>query len=216
MQTYTDLQVILVNDGSTDNSSAIAQSFVDADKRFTLIQQSNQGQSVARNVGIKEVTGEYLVFVDADDYLDVDFVEKHIAALGNVNYVQSGYRRVTVGGEVIEQKLPIHRYQFTSACMRLYRTAWMKQHGLTFPDSMIYEDVIFSLLLWGTHPKVKILNYYGYNYTYNTSSTTATIHREAQAKLIQMIKGLPVNWWPKYYTIIRLFFHLQRTKHHEK
>jgi len=207
MQTYKDLQVILVDDGSTDESGEIAKSFVEADKRFVLIQQSNQGQSAARNVGIKKAEGEYLVFVDADDYIDSDFIEQHVAVLGDADYVQSGYRRVTVNGEIIVKKLPVHRYQFTSPCMRLYQMSWIQQHAFLFPQNMIYEDVVFSLLLWSSHPNVAMLRYIGYHYTYHTLSTTTTVNRPAQLSLYRTIHQIRCDWWIKQYTLLRLHLH---------
>ena len=68
-QSYTDLEVILVNDGSTDDSQAICELYCQADKRFRLINQSNQGQSVARNTGVTASRGEFIAFVDSDDMI---------------------------------------------------------------------------------------------------------------------------------------------------
>jgi len=207
MQTYSDLQIILINDGSTDASATIAQSFVEADPRFVLIEQSNKGQGTARNVGMQQAKGEYIVFVDADDYLDSDWVERHITALGDANYVKSGYRRVQ-DGAVLESKKPRHRYQFTSPCMRLYRACFMQD--LFFPEHMIYEDVIFSLLIWAKHPEVIMLPYEGYNYTYNPASTTTTPHPEAQRRLFTVIWELDVPHWLKCYTFLRLRAHFRK------
>jgi len=207
MQTYSDLQVVLVDDGSTDDSAAIAQSFVDHDSRFSLLQQTNHGQAAARNHGLEIATGEYLVFVDADDYLDCDFIEQHIASVGTSDYVQSGYRRVLTDGSVLEQKWPHHRYQFTSPCMRLYRMAYIQQHRLTFPEGMIYEDVIFSLQLWGNHPHVRTIQYCGYNYTYNPQSTTSKNNPAARKLLYQCVETIQVQWWLRLLTRIRLHLH---------
>ncbi|MCQ2310821.1 MAG: glycosyltransferase [Paludibacteraceae bacterium] len=207
MQTYQDLQVILIDDGSTDESSKIAQSFVDADARFSLIHQTNQGQGAARNRGLEKATGEYLIFVDADDYLDNDFIAQHLAAIENADYVQSGYRRVNIEGNILEQKLPRHRYQFTSPCMRLYRTSWLKENALCFPTDMIYEDVIFSLSLWGTQPKIQFIHYIGYNYTCNPHSTTSKFNVLAQKQLFNIIRYSNVPRWLKLLTILRLKIH---------
>ena len=64
-QTYTNIEVILVNDGSTDNSKMICERYCQEDSRFHLISQTNQGQSVARNVGVEVSTGEFIAFVDS-------------------------------------------------------------------------------------------------------------------------------------------------------
>ena len=74
-QTYTDIEVILVNDGSTDSSKEICERFCQADSRFRLINQENQGQSVARNRGVKESVGQFIMFVDSDDVINTNVLE---------------------------------------------------------------------------------------------------------------------------------------------
>ena len=68
-QTYTDIEVVLVNDGSTDGSKEICEKYCRQDSRFKLINQENQGQSAARNNGVSFSTGEYITFVDSDDVI---------------------------------------------------------------------------------------------------------------------------------------------------
>ena len=75
-QTYTDIEVILVNDGSTDNSQAICEKYCKQDPRFHLINQENQGQSVARNRGVKESVGKFIMFVDSDDVIKRDMLQQ--------------------------------------------------------------------------------------------------------------------------------------------
>ena len=74
-QTYTDIEVILVNDGSTDGSKEICERYCQKDSRFKLINQENQGQSAARNNGVIVSTGEYITFVDSDDVISTKYVE---------------------------------------------------------------------------------------------------------------------------------------------
>ena len=69
LQTWTDLEVLLVDDGSTDDSAGICRSFCEKDSRFRLLQKENGGVSSARNLGLKEASGDYIAFVDADDWL---------------------------------------------------------------------------------------------------------------------------------------------------
>lgn len=75
-QTLKDIEIICVNDGSTDNSLNILKSFANKDKRITVIDKQNEGPSVARNVGLEKAQGEYIGFVDSDDWVDLDFYEK--------------------------------------------------------------------------------------------------------------------------------------------
>src|SRR5690242_6114774 len=80
-QTFSDLEVVMVNDGSTDGSAAIAEAFAARDERFRLITQPNGGLSAARNTGIDAATGEFLAFVDSDDVLPPDAYERLVGAL---------------------------------------------------------------------------------------------------------------------------------------
>ncbi|MCL2370223.1 MAG: glycosyltransferase family 2 protein [Firmicutes bacterium] len=79
-QTYFDLEIILVNDGSPDNSFSIAQQFAQQDTRIVLISQENKGLSAARNAGLDIATGDYIAFVDSDDWLSLNYFELLVAA----------------------------------------------------------------------------------------------------------------------------------------
>ena len=74
-QTYTQIEIILVNDGSTDESGAICDKYLSIDKRIQVLHQENQGLSVARNNGVSVSCGEYIVFVDSDDMIHPQMIE---------------------------------------------------------------------------------------------------------------------------------------------
>ena len=78
-QSFTNLEIILVNDGSTDNSLEIIKRYADKDKRIKVIDQENKGVSEGRNIALKNATGDYLAFVDPDDWIDLDDIEKMVA-----------------------------------------------------------------------------------------------------------------------------------------
>lgn len=198
--TAEPLQVILVDDGSTDNSLAIAQEAAREEKRIVVLRQPHAGQSAARNVGLKYAQGEYIAFVDADDTIAPDWCEKHLKAIEGVDYVQSGN--------------PRNRYQYTVVWNRLYRREAIT--GLLFPEGMIYEDVLWSVDLWLSKASCRIIRYNGYHYTANPESTTAHSHPVAQKRVLQALrakrKGASLRG--KFiiaYTICRLKLHFIRS-----
>lgn len=205
-QTYSNLAIIVVDDGSTDGSRKIAEAIADKDPRVLILSQTNRGQGAARNAGLAVASGEYTCFVDADDWVDTDYIETLIKNIAKFDMLQTGYRRVKNDGTIVEQKPPIHRYRFTSPCMRLYKTAIIRQTG-GFPCGMIYEDVIFSMRLWSLHPSYAQIKYIGYNYRLNPESTTSRPNLAAQHALFSAIHNIAVAWWLKAYTIIRLKMH---------
>ena len=85
-QTWKDIEIICVNDGSTDNSLSILKEYANKDSRIKIIDKQNEGVSVARNTGIEVATGEYLMFVDSDDYLVENACEK---ALNTIEHNES-------------------------------------------------------------------------------------------------------------------------------
>lgn len=204
-QTYADWQAIVVNDGSTDNSLRVAERFAGSDKRFQVITIPHAGQSAARNAGLKIVKSEYVCFLDADDWLDSNYLSSLLEHAGNCQVVQSGYRRVMNDGTVTETKCPKHFYRFASPCMRLYLSDVVQD--ISFPLGMIYEDVIFSLRLWAKRPTYRLIPYIGYNYRLNPDSTTAHHNASAQRTLYAAIRGTQAPLWLKIYTILRLKFH---------
>lgn len=215
-QSYRALQIILVNDGSTDNSLTIAQDYAVQDTRIAIYSQPNKGQASARNNGLQYANGEWIAFVDADDYLDADCYAQLIQHMANNDCVQMGYRRMSTDGKIIEEKCPRYFYQFTSPCMRLYRRNLFTEHQLTFPEGMIYEDVIFSLDFWATNPTFISIPYTGYNYTFNPLSTTAKRNRTREKELFEVLNAKLRHahsfklWCITLLTIIRLKFHFKQ------
>ena len=208
-QSEKELQILLVDDGSTDGSLAIAKEYAAKDTRVEVFHQSNAGQSAARNVGLQHAKGEFIAFVDADDKIAEDWCERHLEAIEGADYIQSGYLRVE-DGQTLETQLPKHRYQFTSPCMRLYRREAIQD--LRFEEGMIYEDVLWSVDLWLSGARCRIIPYCGYRYTANPHSTTSQRHPEAEKRVFdELDKRLPgASLKGKMiilYTIIRLKLH---------
>ena len=95
-QTYTNFELILINDGSKDSSLKICRKYASKDNRIVVIDKENEGVSIARNMGIQRAKGELISFVDADDYIEKTFLEDMLNVMSkyNVDYVTCGYNRV--------------------------------------------------------------------------------------------------------------------------
>ena len=199
-------EIILIDDESTDSSLAIAQTYAGRDSRVNVLTQPHAGQSAARNLGLRHAKGEYIAFVDADDYLAPDWCQQHMEAIEGVDYVQSGY---TKEGRAVIAK---HAYRFTSACLRLYKREAL--HGLSFPEGMIYEDVLFSVQLWCSNATCRQIPYAGYYYTTNPDSTTSKRNKEAEQRIMHelrlLLKGQTCrNKAIILFTILRLKIHFK-------
>lgn len=84
-QTYKDIEIVLVDDGSPDNCPQICDEYAAKDKRINVIHKKNGGLSDARNVGLENCTGKYILFVDSDDYIELDACEKFTKIIGSKN-----------------------------------------------------------------------------------------------------------------------------------
>ena len=195
-QTEKELQIILVDDGSTDGSIAVAKNYVARDPRVECYSQPHAGQSAARNEGLRHAKGEYIAFVDADDSLAPEWCAQYLKAIEGVDYVQ---------GEA-----PRNRFTYTVVWGRLYRREAIQ--NLHFEEGMIYEDVLWSVDLWLSGATCRIIPYIGYRYTANPHSTTSQRHPEAEKRVFdELDKRLPgASLKGKMiilYTIIRLKLH---------
>jgi len=207
-QTFADWEAILVDDASTDGSLSIAQEYCRKDPRFRLLRQErNKGQSAARNRAMEVVKGEHLAFLDSDDTLLPDWLEMLYTHIGYADMIQTGYKRVTPDGTVLEEKCPSWRtrYTLTSPCMRLYRTQWIQDHRLSFPEGMIYEDVLFSARLWKERPEMRVFQYTGYLYLVNPASTTS--RRHDTRRIFRELHDLHIRFFQYNALRIRLRLH---------
>ena len=105
-QTYKDYEILIVNDGSKDNSQKIINEYKNKyPEKIISIEQENKGVSETRNESIKRANGEYIMFIDNDDYLDKDYIETFVNEIEKKDYdiVLGGYRRITETGKVLKE-----------------------------------------------------------------------------------------------------------------
>lgn len=159
-QTLKDIEIICVNDGSKDNSPKILEEYAKKDNRIIVINQENAGLSVARNSGIDIAKGEYIGFVDSDDWVDLDFFEKlyYSATSNDADIAVSGIIRVT--GIKKKKFLNFEKETITDNANlkfelcdvpeksyvwnKIYKTEKLKEIGLEFEKGIFYEDCIFT------------------------------------------------------------------------
>ena len=169
-QTFSDFELILVNDGTRDGSAAIMQSYADRDNRVRQVHKENGGLSSARNAGLDIARGEYIVFVDSDDYIAPTLLEDAVAAADESGAEQVLYNyRLVIDGEEKEAYLPIcdevidlerygladyfYRYWMPyrhgqEAWSKLYRRSVIEENHLRFEpnDEIFAEDTLFSAM----------------------------------------------------------------------
>ena len=212
-QTYQDLQVILVDDGSTDSSGVLCDQLAQQDSRVQVVHKENGGLSDARNAGLMVATGDYVAFLDSDDvYLLNDGLEQLMAlaqaeqpdvllfqAVDVYPHHQTArkaygveYMATHSGAEVFAQLVRTQSFNM-SACFQLIRRELLELHQLYFEKGLLSEDVDWSLRLWKHVSKVRAINLplYGYQHREGSISTTYTIrnlrsYEHIFAKFVQL------------------------------
>lgn len=194
-QTYKNIELILINDGSTDESLKVIKKW---EKKYPNIikvfDQKNMGVGKTRNKGINVSTGDYITFVDADDYIDNDFVKSLIDNSFDNDIVISGYRRIDKFGNVVfSQKLNDSdwaKFKQVTIWAKLYKKKFLKKSLIKFNDLKIGEDIVFSMSIYVQTSKIKIVEYVGYNYVYNTESVTHDFNLKKDNDILSTIKIL--------------------------
>lgn len=181
-QTYTDIEVILVDDGSPDNCGVICDDYAARDKRVKVIHQQNGGVSAARNRGLSYAAGEYVAFVDADDLVTKDYIEELFD--NNADLVIGGYKDTGnhtfalseeqyVGKEALVEfySTHFHRLYSTVPWGKLYKKSIIQENRLSFDMRIrLGEDLVFNLRYLQYCSEIRLVN--ATNYLYTTYSCT--------------------------------------------
>ncbi|MDY2963491.1 glycosyltransferase family 2 protein [Streptococcus dysgalactiae] len=187
-QTFSDFEIILINDGSKDNSINIMTYYEEKYPNIVVIDKCNEGASVTRNIGMDIAKGKYLIFIDSDDYIDPDYVEtlyKEITT-NQLDIVISGIKMVDSQGKIKNitklGETEWSRYVVTSPCTRIFKKHFLEEHNLRFLDYTM-EDIHFNAVAFSKTEKIKTIPYVGYNNFINMASTTRTSHRGITSKI---------------------------------
>lgn len=189
-QTHANIEVVMVDDGSTDASGEICDAWANRDSRFVALHKANGGLSSARNVGIESSHGEYITFVDGDDLLDpkalgilLDAIQRTSSdvAVGSLQKLREGTssfkNNSTIAWDAMSSKDCIEKLLFCngismSACGKLYRSSMWRHHR--FPEGSYYEDVATIPILLAACGRICVIETALYGYVTRRGSITGT------------------------------------------
>lgn len=191
-QTYDNIEVVIIDDGSDDGTLNIINRRAESTRRiYKIISQKNSGQSVARNRGLEEATGKYVIFVDSDDWITAeDAVEKMVNKIQSegADFVQCSLEFVKNGRHslyVVPQKSSIIGKQplidmlnvkdlYTSPWAKIYSAEFLRKYNIRFIDGLVNEDTAFSIIIAAKAQKVAFLSDVVYSSRERDGSTSRT------------------------------------------
>lgn len=199
-QSYTNLDIILVDDGSPDGSPAICDEYAKKDGRVRVIHKENGGLSDARNAGVKAIKGEWFLFVDSDDYLERNAVEHFIGKLKQIGFdadIAVGVvKEIGLNGDIVFQRhtnLDAHtvysakeyivrstkrKQFFAPAWLNLYKTEFWYKFKHSFKIGIYYEDLDLIPRVFLSAKNVLYTDYAFYNYVKREGSITISGNRQ--------------------------------------
>ena len=196
-QSFDDLEIIFVDDGSTDNSGRMLDEIAKRDHRVRVLHRKNGGTASARNAGMEAASGTYLMFMDDDDRIPKTCVEEFLSAIrgSDTDIVIGGYRRITPLGRVVFTRRLIRsgshcprvltdcrktRWLFyinISPWAKLYRRDFVKECGARFLEYPYGEDIYFQMILQAADPKIRYSSSTSYCWVDRKESISNTIHK---------------------------------------
>ena len=186
-QSYRNLEIILIDDGSTDNSGKICDAYAEKDKRIRVIHQENGGAASAKNVGLRIASGEYLTFVDSDDFLEADAYSYMLSMIKehHADVIQCSYRDVYLDKQIeqiVEEDLKVcrveeylKRYTYDWTCGLLWDKLYRRNlfSNIYFEEGHIIDDDFFTYQGIMNACKIVLSPQIVYNYRKRKSSVTA-------------------------------------------
>lgn len=186
-QTFKDIEIICINDGSPDNSLNILNEYASKDERIIVISQENQGPGAARNKGLEIAQGEYLSFIDPDDWVSQNFLESLYKEASKFDCDIVKGRRVDVYPDKSAKKESLPRVKnyknlqskifLSSWWSCLYKAELIKKYNMFFPNTMCYEDIAFLIPFLTVSEKYSIAKDADYNYFHRSDSLCSELNR---------------------------------------
>lgn len=186
-QTYSDIELVLVDDGSPDNCPQMCDDYAKEDARIKVVHKKNSGLSDARNAGLESASGEYVVFIDSDDYIELDTCEKfsryadkeydiligdaNVVGAGNCDLSHIAFDEVTDGKSYFKQSLKETKVPIV-AVINAYRREFLIENALKFKSGILHEDVEFTPRVFLAAKSVVNTHNCFYNYIIREDSIT--------------------------------------------
>ena len=198
VQTYRNLEIFLVDDGSPDRCGEICDAYAEKDRRIRVIHKENGGLSDARNAALDVCTGEFISFVDSDDYVTKDFIETlyHAIRMHHTKLAVCGIMRVDESGKIATDYAPSDTERCVTgremvgtvwrpaACNKLYHRSLFD--GIRYPVGKLYEDLfIYHDIL----AKVDCISFTGQNSYYYFNRQTSIMNREYDIRNADLVEG---------------------------
>lgn len=196
-QTFSDLEILLIDDGSTDQSGQICDNFANSDSKVHCFHQKNMGVSAARNLGIKKATGEYITFLDADDEIEENYFEELFISIGQADVAvcdvvckdRKGKEvsRFSMKKQILEQtdavNLLLTRKNINSGpCAKLFKKDLIK--NIAFQPLKAYEDILFVLEAFSNSTHIAVTDRTAYYYYQNDTGAMKKFFREPTTDII--------------------------------
>lgn len=206
-QDYENIEIILVDDGSPDNSGKIADDYSKKDSRITVIHKNNGGVSTARNAGIRAATGEYILFVDGDDWVEPDYVSYFIELVKyenceigmNINNFsgwkdKSSLKKYSVNAEKAIEWIYTGKL-FVAVWNKIYKTSFLQQNHILFDEEIWYgEGMLFNIDCLQCVEKVAIGEKNVYHQTPNPDSAMRKFNLESNYCGIRSLEIQKEHW----------------------
>lgn len=184
-QTYKNFEIIIINDGSTDKSEEILKTY-EKNNKITIITQTNHGLSYSRNIGIKKSTGDYVLFLDSDDYYELNLLEKLNEVARKEDMIKFGYKTLKNNNITEEKTIIFKNYKgifalkhliesktlFELACIYAYKKEYIQKYE--FAVGKYHEDFGLIPLMINNSDKITSINYHGYIYNKDNEKSITT------------------------------------------